>query len=126
MHLEAFAAGGDRYLITSPEYHMKRLVAAGAGRIFQIARAFRAGERGPHHQPEFTIVEWYRPGQPLAALIDDCEALVRTAAREAGVFPVLPLPPARGHGAELRLDQPFERVTVREAAGPFRRGGAGR
>jgi elongation factor P--(R)-beta-lysine ligase len=106
VHLEAFGTEGGRFLITSPEYHMKRLVAAGAGRIYQIARAFRAGERGPHHQPEFTIVEWYRAREPLAAIAADCEALVRTAAEAVGRLPELSL--------SLRLDQPFERTTVRD------------
>ena len=105
VHLDAFAAGPGRYLITSPEYHMKRLVAAGAPRIFQTTRAFRAEESGVHHQPEFTIVEWYRADVPLSRIADDCEALLVAAARAAGSYPALP-------GSGLRLDGPFERVTV--------------
>jgi lysyl-tRNA synthetase class 2 len=107
VHLDAIAApdGGDRrYLITSPEYHMKRLVAAGVARSFQITRAFRGGERGAHHQPEFTIVEWYRADAPLAAIADDCEAIVRAAARAAGPGSPLTRAPA--------FAQPFERTTV--------------
>jgi lysyl-tRNA synthetase class 2 len=111
VHLDAIPApdGDSRYLITSPEYHMKRLVAAGVARSFQITRAFRAGERGPHHQPEFTIVEWYRAEAPLSAIADDCEALLRAAALAAGTYPVLP---GRDGEAGVRIDQPFERTTV--------------
>ncbi len=90
VHLQAVATG-PRWLITSPEYHMKRLVAAGYERIVQIGRAFRGQESGAHHQPEFTIVEWYRAGAPLARIADDCEALVRIAVAAAGAAgPALP------------------------------------
>jgi lysyl-tRNA synthetase class 2 len=102
IHLDAIATG-ERWLVTSPEYHMKRLVGAGFERIVQIGKAWRAGEVGPHHQPEFLIAEWYRAGAPLAAIADDCEALVRLAARAA-----------RATNAALDLSGPFERTTVRE------------
>jgi lysyl-tRNA synthetase class 2 len=106
IHLDAIATGDGperRWLVTSPEYHMKRLVGAGFERIVQIGKAWRAGEVGPHHQPEFLIAEWYRAHAPLAAIADDCEALVRVAAA-AG----------RGTAAGLDLAGPFERTTVRD------------
>lgn len=60
------------WLRTSPEHHMKRLLAAGAPDIYQIAKVFRADEAGPRHQPEFTLIEWYRHNFSLADMIRDC------------------------------------------------------
>jgi lysyl-tRNA synthetase class 2 len=117
VHLEAIPAGDDRHLITSPEYHMKRLVAGGLPRIVQFCRCFRAEEDGPFHQPEFTMVEWYRAGGTMDELMRDCEAIVEVAARAAGTWPTAPVPTNRRgeHGVEiLALDGAFERTTVRE------------
>ncbi|HEY6482577.1 MAG TPA: EF-P lysine aminoacylase EpmA [Steroidobacteraceae bacterium] len=65
------------FLHTSPEYAMKRLLAAGSGDIYQICHVIRGFERGPHHNAEFTLIEWYRLGFSLDALMDEVEALVR-------------------------------------------------
>ena len=103
--------GRRLWLQTSPEFAMKRLLAAGAPAIYQVTRAFRADEIGPLHNPEFTIVEWYRPGDDMAAgmrfLSDLCEALLgRGPARQlsyAAAFQQhLGLDPHRASVAELR------------------------
>ncbi|HEU0071851.1 MAG TPA: EF-P lysine aminoacylase EpmA [Alphaproteobacteria bacterium] len=85
-HLKAFKTqltdpyGGEprpMYLHTSPEFAMKKLLAAGLARIFQIAPTYRDGERSDTHHPAFAMLEWYRAGEPLSALIEDCGAILR-------------------------------------------------
>jgi elongation factor P--(R)-beta-lysine ligase len=87
-HLHAFetqAIGTDLkrsplYLHTSPEYAMKKLIAAGEEKIFSFAPVFRNRERGPLHAPEFTMLEWYRAREPYQTLWEDCSNLMRIAA----------------------------------------------
>lgn len=91
-HLHAFATEQvgtalDRrrlYLHTSPEFAMKKLLAAGEDKIFAFAPVFRNRERGALHAPEFTMLEWYRTEAPYTALWDDCAAMLTLAAEQSG------------------------------------------
>lgn len=76
--LDYFEVPGNvpRFMMTSPEFHMKRLLSAGFGDIFQIAKSFRKDEFGSHHNNEFSMVEWYRVGMPQDKLMDEVENLV--------------------------------------------------
>lgn len=115
VHLEAFAtrytphlgAGAARalYLRTSPELAIKRLLAGGAGPVFELARVWRNGEQAAWHAPEFTMLEWYRPGFAMEALMDETEAYLRTVAPE-GFFRA---------GRRLPLDAPFARIRMADA-----------
>jgi lysyl-tRNA synthetase class 2 len=116
-HLHGFATeiiGPDgvrapAFLHTSPEFAMKKLLAAGESRIFAFSRVFRNRERGALHAPEFTMLEWYRAGAGYEALMDDCAEIVAIAAERAG---------ARRLRFRGRESDPFvrpERLSVRDA-----------
>ncbi len=91
-HLSAFGTeflhpDGSRrpyYLHTSPEFACKKLLAAGETRLFSLGPVYRNRERGPLHHPEFTMLEWYRAGEPYDVLMDDCAAFLALAAERAG------------------------------------------
>ena len=110
LHLDAFAlAPSSRFLSTSPEYQMKRLLADGHERIYQITRAFRAGELGARHNPEFTILELYRARAGVSAIMRDTEQLV---ARLTGGA-------VRLAGRTIDTRPPFAQLTVCEAYSRF-------
>jgi lysyl-tRNA synthetase class 2 len=111
LHLAAMAvAPGERYLITSPEYQLKRLLTGGLRRIYSLGKVFRHGELGPHHNPEFTMLEWYRAYAPWSAVADDVAELCAELATAVHGRPQL-----RYRGQELDLTPPWPTLTVAEA-----------
>jgi lysyl-tRNA synthetase class 2 len=122
VHLRAFAteleepfgqARRKLYLHTSPEFAMKKLLAAGETRIFQFARVFRNGERAQTHHPEFTMLEWYRADADWTALIGDCEGILRAAL--SAVPPALSSGTLRWRRAASDPAGAFERLSVADA-----------
>jgi lysyl-tRNA synthetase class 2 len=113
LHLCAFGVegpGAPRWLITSPEYQMKRLLAGGLTRIYQLARCSRRDERGAHHEPEFTMLEWYRGFAGSDEIMRDTEELVAAVATELHGSTVIP---ARGRPVDV--SPPWPRLTVEDA-----------
>ncbi len=113
VHLDAFEVKGARapaYLITSPEYQMKRLLVGGVPRCFQIARCFRRGELGDRHNPEFVMLEWYRAFADVEAVMLDTERVVRRVATELRDEEAIEI-----GGVKIDLGKPFERLSVGEA-----------
>jgi lysyl-tRNA synthetase class 2 len=116
-HLHAFATtmiGEDgseqtRYLHTSPEFSMKKLLAAGERRIASLGHVWRNRERSARHHPEFTMLEWYRAGEPYDAVMDDCVRMIRIAAETIGV------PRLRHRGQEADPFAAVERISVADA-----------
>lgn len=111
LHLDAYKVeAADHYLITSPEYQLKRLLSAGFEKIFSLGKVFRRGESGPHHNPEFTMLEWYRAHQGWKQIAEDVQLL---CAQIAQVQHGSPLFSYQGKRVDLRT--PWEWMSVEEA-----------
>lgn len=113
-HIEALSLRDSGFLVTSPELFMKRLLAAGYPKVFQISPVFRSGERGRYHHPEFTMLEWYRLHEDYHALQDDCLRLLQSVWDIATANPDLPSPLP-----SLRVDEPWQEYTVAHAFSMF-------
>ncbi len=105
LHIDA-EPSGDCWLRTSPELHMKRLLAEGLERIFQLGPCFRRGEQGPLHHPEYTMLEWYRAGASYRDLIPETAALLTRAAQAAN---------GGTQVGALDLAEPWHEIAVSEA-----------
>lgn len=118
--METRVNGHVMYLTTSPEFHMKRLVAVGFDKVFQVTRAFRDGEFGDRHNPEFTMVEWYRRDADYGAIMDDTQGLLQFLAKS--LWGVAEAPEVPGVRPAMSLAGRWPRVPFAEA---FARAGAG-
>lgn len=101
---------GDWYLQTSPELCMKRMVAAGFPKIYQICKCFRRGERGSRHLPEMTMLEWYTAGRDYRHMMAQCETLIPFVAHALNIGPVLTY-----QYQTIDLTPPWPRLSVEEA-----------
>jgi lysyl-tRNA synthetase class 2 len=104
----------DRFLHTSPELCMKRLLSAGYTKIFQVTRCFRGRERGDLHLPEFTLLEWYRAEIDYKALMDECEDLLMWVSRTLKMDDRI-----HWQGCEIDLKGPWERIRLDDAFDRF-------
>ncbi len=109
LHIDA-EPSGDHWLRTSPELHMKRLLAGGMEQIFQLGPCFRRGERGDRHHPEYTMLEWYRARADYTDILADTKALIAHCAQA-----VLGRTDLSYRGQAIQLLPRWERVTVAEA-----------
>lgn len=105
LHIDA-EPSGESFLRTSPELHMKRLLAAGYERLFQLGPCFRRGERGAWHHPEYTMLEWYRAGADYRDILEETRALLLAV---AGAQPL------RFRGQACAIAAPWVELTVSEA-----------
>jgi lysyl-tRNA synthetase class 2 len=101
----------DWFFAASPELYMKRLLAAGYEKIFQLSHSFRRGERGRWHNPEFTMLEWYRAGADYSQIIADIEEIVTTVAGRLG----FKHDRIEYQGQAIDIKSPWPRLTVRDA-----------
>jgi len=108
-HIDAIPSG-TWFLHTSPELCMKRLMASGYEKIFQICRCWRERERGGLHLPEFTLLEWYRTGGDYHSLMEECEGLIRFVARAIGLGQKIIF-----RDREIDLSKPWQEISVKEA-----------
>ena len=108
LHIDA-EPSGDRYLRTSPECYMKRMVCAGHGRIYELGPCFRRGETGDRHNPEYTMLEWYRAGVGYMEILAETKALIASVAEA-----VLGSTRLVYAGQEVELMPAWECLSVRE------------
>ncbi len=118
-NIHSFAAGG-RYLHTSPEFPMKRLLCAYARDIYQIANVFRDGEVGRHHNAEFSLLEWYRVGMDHHALMNDVEALMQRIVEQFSIAWVQPQTIRYTDAVSRVCEKPFDEVTIQHIENVFR------
>ncbi len=108
--IEVLGMGAPRWLHTSPEYQMKRLLCTGLPGVYQLGKAFRRGERGKLHEPEFTMLEWYRSFAGATEVMRDTEALVARVGKQLTGGSALP-----GMQQPVDVAAPWERISVADA-----------